>query len=467
MPDVASPQADDDGGAPDGERGPGPLHVSARGLATVGMVALAACCFLGVVAVRHGPAGGRDTAPLTAVTTALADGDLRVAASIDALPNPPGYPLLVAPFVAALRTVVGAPTWCVPVARFGAPGADRDRAVARALAADVPVCGAAGAGGAPALPPWWRSQGVLGVASWLVLAVGALAVLRAGRADTLAREAGLLAFLAFLPAAGGAVVQLYHPQDIVSLGLGLAGLALAMRGRWVWAGALFGVAVLSKQFALLLLLPALVIAPSARSRLALGGAAAAVCALVVAPFLAVAPRATLRNLSGFSGGGATEGQTVLSLAGVHGAVASAVARDAPVVFALAICVWFARRRLPWTTVPAAVVGLALVCTGSRLVFESVVFPYYLLSASVLVLLVDLVARRSPVWSLGWCAAAALFVALHPGERYVAAFGTLLLAVGAVALGLAELARAGRTADGDPDAVAHDRSDDRLPTADAG
>lgn len=438
MPDVAAPRTDDDP-SPDAPSRQVRLSRRARAAATVAMVAVAACCFAGVVAVRQGPAGGRDTAPLTAVTGALADGDLQVAASIDALPNPPGYPLLAAPFVAAFRGTVGAPTWCVPPGRFGPPGPPRDRAVARATAAGVSVCGVTGPGGVPALPPWWRSQGLLGVVSWLVLAAGSLAVLRAGRAASLGREAGLLAFLAFLPAAGGAIVQLYHPQDIVSLGLGLAGLSQAMRGRWVWAGVLFGGAVLSKQFALLLLLPALVVAPGARQRLALGGAAAAVVATVLAPFLAAAPRATLRNLSGVSGGGATEGQTVLSLIGVHGSAASLVARDAPVVFAIIVCVLAARRRLAWREVPPGVVALALVCTGSRLVFESVIFPYYLLTASVLVLLVDLVARRSPVRALVWCAAAACFVALHPGERYVAAFGTLALSVAAVALGLAELA----------------------------
>jgi hypothetical protein len=88
--------------------------------------------------------------------------------------------------------------------------------------------------------------------------------------------------------------------------------------------------------------------------------------------------------------------------------------------------------------PVTLVALALVCTGSRLVFESVVFPYYLLAASVLVLLLDLVARRSPHWSLTWCAAAAFFVALHPGNRTVAAFGTLILAVAVVTLGFLEL-----------------------------
>jgi hypothetical protein len=185
------------------------------------------------------------------------------------------------------------------------------------------------------------------------------------------------------------------------------------------------------------------VAPGARQRLVLGGAAAALVAAVLAPFAVAAPRATLRNFSGVSGGGATDGQTVLSLAGVHGAAASVVARDAPVVFALVVCVLVARRHLPWDRLPSAVVALALVCTGSRLVFESVIFPYYLLTASVLVLLVDLVARRSPVRALVWCAAAAFFVAVHPDQRWIAALGTLVLAATVVALGAIELVDADR------------------------
>ena len=54
------------------------------------------------------------------------------------------------------------------------------------------------------------------------------------------------------------------------------------------------------------------------------------------------------------------------------------------------------------------------------------------------LLLDLVARRSVHWSLTWCAAAAFFVAIHPGNAAVAAFGTLVLAVAVVAMGFMEL-----------------------------
>jgi hypothetical protein len=429
-----------------GSGAPGTGSRSSSGLSRrlIGLVLLvaAAGCYVGIVALRLGPAGGRDTAPLTAVTSALADGDLRVAASVTSLPNPPGYPLLAAPFVAAFRSAVGAPTWCTPLARLGSPGAERDRVAARSIASGAPVCGGPTIATGAVLPPWHRSQGLLGVASWLILALGALALLRASESGTVAREAGLLAFLAFLPAASGAIVQLFHPQDIVSLGLALGGLAQAIRGRWALAGALFGAAILSKQFALLLLLPALLAAPRTRTRLVLGGSAAAVFCAGVLPFLAAAPRATLENLSGFSGGGATAGQTVLSLAGIHGAVASAVARNAPVLFALVVCVWAAGRPVAWSRAPGTV-GLALMCTGSRLVFESVVFPYYLLSASVLVLLVDLAARRSPYRSVAWCAAAAFFVALHPGNRVVAALGTLILAAVVVGLGLGEVLRAQR------------------------
>jgi hypothetical protein len=403
---------------------------------TLLLLAMAAACYFGIVAVRHGPPSDGDTVPLTAVTTALADGDLRAAASAGSLPNPPGYPLLAAPFVAAFPSAVGSPNWCTPSARIRPPPVGLPLAGAAhtgVVECDQPVSLAS-----DILPPWYRAQGLLGVISWLALAFGALALLRATQADSLARQAGLLTFLVFLPAASSAIVQLYHPQDVLSLGLALAALAQVLQRRWLLSGVLFGVAVLTKQFAVLLLLPALVAAPDRRSRLALVGAAFAVFGAGILPFLAVDPRATLENLSGFSAGGAATGQTVLSLVGVRGTVASAVARDAPVLGALAVCVWAVRRPGLHADRPTTLVALALVCTGSRLVFESVVFPYYLLAASVLVLLLDQVARRSPHWSLTWCAAAAFFVAVHPGNRTVAALGTLILAVAVVAIGFAEL-----------------------------
>jgi hypothetical protein len=395
-----------------------------RRLAVLALLVAAAAAYVGVVTLRHGPPPGGDTVPLTSVTTALAAGDLHAAAAVSSLPNPPGYALVVAPVVAAFRPWVDSPTWCNP------------------RTSPTVTVGASMCGGTDRLPPWYRSQGVLGLVGWLALALGSLALLRAGDADTLANQAGLLAFLVVLPAASSAIVQLYHPQDLVSLGLALAGLAQALHRRWLWAGALFGAAFLTKQFAVLLLLPALVVAPDIRARVRLALMAALVFAAGIVPFMTADPRATLDNLSGFSAGGAAAGQTVLSLMGVTGAAASAVARDAPVVFAAATCVWVLARYGSLLHRPAELLALTLVCTASRLVFESVIFPYYLLAASVSFLLLDLVSRRAPARSLAWCAAVAFFVAVRPADHAVEALGTLAFAGAAVAIGLVDLRHAG-------------------------
>ena len=214
------------------------------------------------------------------------------------------------------------------------------------------------------------------------------------------------------------------------------------------AGLLFGVAILTKQFAILLLLPALAAAPGGRARAGLLVPATVVFAAGLLPFLLSAPHATVANFSGTSGGGALAGATVLTQLGATGSIASAVARDAPVVFAAFVCIWARHRLGPALARPEVLVGLTLTCVGSRLVFESVLFPYYLLATSVIFFLLDLVARRSPHRSLTWCAAAAFFVALRPGNRTVDAIGTLLLALTGVLAGLAQL-RIGRVAPAAP------------------
>jgi len=272
----------------------------------------------------------------------------------------------------------------------------------------------------------------------MVMALGGLALLRAGASSTLGQEAGLLVFLVFLPSASSAVVQLFHPQDVMSLGLALGGLAQALRRRWALAGLLFGLAVVTKQYALLLALPALAAAPTVQARLRLVITGAAVASAALLPFLLVAPRATIDNLAGVSGGGSVVGATVVSLAGATGHLGSAVARGAPVVFASVVCLWAWRRLGPALGQPRLLLSLALVCVGSRLIFESVVFPYYLLATSVVFFALDLVARRLPVRALCWCAASAFFVSFHPSNRYVLAFGTLVLGLLAMVAGFADL-----------------------------
>ena len=407
------------------------------------LLAAGCACYVAVLWARQGPPAIGDTVPLTAVTTDLSTGNLRAAAEVGSLPDPPGYALWTSPFAAAIPSVA-APNWCTPPGRAASIRSEAAFRHDPNFAEDVNECGAkrylTEGTTTTVLPPWYRSQGVLGVAAWLVLAIGCLSLLRAADVDTLGRQVGLLAFLAFLPAASSAIVQLFHPQDIVCLGAAVGALAATLRSRWVVAGALFGAALLTKQFAILLLVPALVAAPGIRARLRMVVPAILVLAAGVVPFLLASPRTTLENLAGLSGGGATVGMTVLSLAGVTGTGASAVARGAPIVFAVAASLWAARRAGPALERPDALIALVLACVSSRLVFESVIFPYYLLASSVVFFLCDLVQRRTPHRSLAWSAAAAFFVAFHPANVAVAAFGTMILAGLAVAAGLAEFVR---------------------------
>jgi hypothetical protein len=399
--------------------------------------------YVGILLVRQGPPSTGDTPPLTAVTTSLSHGDLHAAAHVASLPNPPGYALLSSPFVVLLRPLIGSPAWCTPPGRATALKknvAPSDRA---GFAHAVDECGfrAArpdGALGAP-LPPWYRAQGALGVLAWIVLVTGSWALLRATGGARRLSEIALVVFLVILPAASSAIVQLFHPQDLVSFGLSAGALALVLRRRWALAGVLFGAAFLTKQFAVLVLVPALIALPDGRARARVLLPAAAVTAAGLLPFLAVAPRATLENLSGIGSGGAVAGATILSILHASSTVASAVARDFPVGFAL-LASWWARRRSRSDLMsPAPLLGLVLACLASRLVFESVIFPYYLLAASVAFVVLDLAIGRVPDRSLAWIAATAAFVALHPANKTVDAFGTLILAVVAVVCGLTEVA----------------------------
>src|SRR5580692_5757479 len=144
--------------------------------ALLGLVLLfgAAACYVAIVVARQGPPPGGDTTPLTEVTSAVAAGQLHSAASNDGLPNPPGYPLLAAPFVAGFGSLVGSPAWCLTPNRTVGLHEESSYATDPTFAADIDECGSGTSD-----PEWYRAQGLLGVLGWLVLAGGAWSLLRA------------------------------------------------------------------------------------------------------------------------------------------------------------------------------------------------------------------------------------------------------------------------------------------------
>ena len=123
----------------------------------------------------------------------------------------------------------------------------------------------------------------------IVLALGLLAALT-GWLLTRARGGGagwrtvlLITFLTVANPVTGAALEYGHPEDILAATLMIAAVIASMRGRPGVAGILLGLAIVSKQWAVLALLPALAAAPQGRLRLLIG--AVSIPAIVVLPFL--------------------------------------------------------------------------------------------------------------------------------------------------------------------------------------
>ena len=56
----------------------------------------------------------------------------------------------------------------------------------------------------------------------------------------------------------------FHPQDLFAMGFALAAMACVRRSAWAVAGVFIALAVLSQQFAVLVAVPLLVLAPGLR-----------------------------------------------------------------------------------------------------------------------------------------------------------------------------------------------------------
>jgi len=397
--------------------------------------------FAAIVFLRGGPNPAEtDAHAVTLPTTAISHGDLRGAERQTLVPNPPGYPLLMSPLVLALRPWIGSPRWCddKPV-----PKILRTTAPAFFVSILGPCTARHGADHGRPYPIWYRSQAILAILAWVVLAVGAGMLLRVAGGGRVA-EGVLVLALAVFPSASDAIAQTFHPQDLMSVGLSCAGMAQALRRRWVAVGVLFGVAFLCKQFALLPLLAVLAAAPGWRARARVVVPVGAVIAAGVVPFYVVAPVDTVRAMTAVFVAGVRleKTPTVVGLLGIAESTKLTVARDAPIVLAVVLVVWARWRAGAGLLAPGPLVGLALACLASRLVFEISLLNYYFLAVGVALVLLALIRRRLPVWSVGWIVATRFVLtplAPHVPLTLTAAL-FLLAALVPLGLGLAQVSR---------------------------
>jgi Glycosyltransferase family 87 len=254
---------------------------------------------------------------------------------------------------------------------------------------------------------WARPTRVLystigfGYLTWFAVLAGAVAVLRAaGRGRTGWEVAGVV-LIALLPSGWDALMNEYHPQDLLALGLLLGALACGLRRSWLWAGILIGLAVSSQQFALLALAPLFVVAPGrARWRLAVGAVAAWL--VVAVPFITQSRRAFNAVTIG-TGNSPSYGGTWVRFLHLSGAPLVLVSRVLPIVAAIALAWWLLAKLDEKVLDPVPLLSLITVCLSLRLVFEQNMFGYYFMAMAVLLVLLEVVDGRLRGELLAWVA----------------------------------------------------------------
>jgi hypothetical protein len=401
--------------------------------------------FVTIVFLRGGPNPAEtDAHAVTLPTTAISHGDLRTAERDTLVPNPPGYPLLMSPLVLALRPWIGSPRWCDDKA---IPAILKTAGDEYFLSILGPCTAHHGPDHGKPYPIWYRSQAILAILGWIVLAAGAVMAVRAAGSGGGVAEALLVGALAVLPAASDAIAQTFHPQDLVSVGLICAGIAQALRRRWVVVGVVFGLAFLCKQFAVLPLLAVLAAAPGWRARARIVVPVVGVVAVGVVPFYLVAPVDTVRAMTAVFVSGVTmeKTPTLIGLMAINENVKLEIARDAPIVAAGLLVVWARWRAGGALLSPPALVGLCVACLATRLVFEISLLNYYFLAVGAGLLVLDFTARRVPVWSVAWIVATRFGLsplAAHVSLTLTAAL-FLVAALVPIVLGLVQVPCRGR------------------------
>jgi hypothetical protein len=227
----------------------------------------------------------------------------------------------------------------------------------------------------------------LGYLSWFVLLAGVVAMLRASGRGRSGWEVGTVLLLAAVPITWTPLLDYYHPQDLLAMGLALAGLSFVLRRSWLWAGVFLGLAVTSQQFALLFLVPMLLIAPSRQRWVLLASSAGSWLAVTLPMVLATSGQAMNAVFVG-TGDFASLGGTVLSGLGLPVWGLHFFARGMPLLASIALSWWAHRRLGPRALEPVPLVALVATCLSTRLIFEQGLYGYKFIALSVMLILLD-------------------------------------------------------------------------------
>jgi hypothetical protein len=346
--------------------------------------AAATVVFLGCVRLLGGPAY-IDASESAYSTWAIAHGHLACA-------YPPGSPYRFPGINQPISFI--APLWPLISGGIAAVTQIGHQVPFPSAAALGPHCSTA----LTAMTHWSTRSGAMpttmkvGYLCWFPLMAGVVAVLRAsGRGRSRWEPAALLG-LACVPCLLMPLLDDFHPQDLLAMGLVLGALSCARGSRWVWAGVLFGLAVTSQQFALLVVAPLFVVAPANR-RIRFSAAVLGTAALVVLPMVAVTSGRALGPALIGSGNTPSIGGTMLWELHLHGVVLVGLSRVLPIVLAMTLASWAVRRLGTAVLEPVPLMALVATSLSLRLVFEQNLFGYYFTALAVSLVLLDVIGGR--------------------------------------------------------------------------
>ena len=339
--------------------------------------------FVGLVAILGGPTESDSTTSIYS-TWAIAHGSLSCAYPRANILAAPLYPLLSGGLVALLR--IGSHTAFPTVAQLG------------------PHCSSA----VVAIGKWsfrahaWQRTLQVGDLSWLALAGGVVALLRTTERGRRGWEPFTLVLLGVSLPVLMPLVEDFHPQDILAMGLTIAALAYARRGSWTWAGLFVGLAFTSQQFAVLMAVTLFTLAPSGR-RLRFTSAALGVVGVVGLPLVILSSGRAVRSVFVGTGLSPSIGRTVLSVTGLHGTVLTDVSRIMPILAALGVALWAKRRFGPSVLEAEFLMSLLAAALCLRLVFELNIWGYYFMPLCVGLVVLDVIRGRVRGVTIAWIA----------------------------------------------------------------
>jgi hypothetical protein len=240
---------------------------------------------------------------------------------------------------------------------------------------------------------------LIGYVGWLFLAAGVVALLRASGRGRCAWETLALLAVACTPPVIMCLNEYFHPQDLIAVGLALAGLASVLRERWLLAGILMGVAFTSQQFALLFVVPTILVAPRRCAQWLVAGFVAAV-AVIDGPLLIVTSgRAFKATLVGT--GLNTNRATWLGLTHLTGDPLFAISRCFPIILAVALALWIRRSRDDSSSDAVTLLSLIAASLTLRLIFEINLWGYYFMAVSVVLIARQVIRGRVSWWFVLW------------------------------------------------------------------